>query len=359
MDRFEEIRGKISDWLNEHPYTIDVTSGALEAVPFVGPVLSKIFERSTQPEDDKIKIVEFLRTVQDATDEQLERLSGKLDGMSRGVEGLSVGSLRILSLSEKTNDKVDEIARNVNTLLHQSEQAKGDFWRQFDLTLGALEELIDKHVKLIEQAVAPLVDGRPDGLEATAVQFRALVFNNELPSGYAKAHAYLDEWTSIAEFRNAVNQAKINAVRSELSIFQYAVFPMMSESAYLGDFGFGSATKLWLLLTRESAQALDIEKLQRDTRSNFLLAFEWLTQERSWYEAHGRKILKSRITENEYKRMLAISQLNTPDGVLKPVNEWCREWQYLVSQQLWDGILKVSITKLRNARYDFKAKPER
>jgi hypothetical protein len=160
------------------------------------------------------------------------------------------------------------------------------------------------------------------------------------------------------EFRGEVNKAKINAVRSELSIFQYAVFPLMYQSGYLGDFGFGSAARLWLLLTQDSVQGLDIEKLQWDIRANFLLAFEWLTQERSWYEAHGRKMVKSRVTEDEYKRMLEISQLNTPDGVLKPVNEWCREWQYLVSQQLWDGILKVSITKLRNARYDHKAEPE-
>jgi hypothetical protein len=77
IDQFGKIRAEISDWLNEHPYTITVTSGAPEAIPVVDATLSKAFERSAQSEDDKNKIVQLLRILQNASDEQLTALSNK------------------------------------------------------------------------------------------------------------------------------------------------------------------------------------------------------------------------------------------------------------------------------------------
>jgi hypothetical protein len=354
MDRFKQIRTDINNWLNENPYAKDVTSGALEVIPYIGPILKNVFERSTKSEDDKASIIKLLKSLQDANDEELT----KICDMSVGVEELLERSLLISNVSEETNAEIKKITRKVDILLQESEQVKADFWRQFDCALDALEQLFGGHVRLINQAVTPLLEARPDGLETTAKQFRTLVFNNELPSGYAKAHAHLDEWVFMEEFRDERNRAKIQTVRTELFVFQYAVFPMMSESGYFGDFGFGSAVKLWLLLTQDSALGLEKERLQSDIRENFLRAFEWLTQERSWHESHGRKLVKSRITKDEYEGLLEITQLNTPDGVLKPVSEWCREWQYLVNQQLWVGNLADSIAKLRSSKYDHKAEPE-
>ena len=358
MDNFKQIRTDINSWLDEHPYSKDVTSGALEVIPFIGPTLRNIFERSTKPEDDKASILTFLRTLQDASDERLKSLSSELNDMTGGVEELSVRSLHISSVSEETNAEVKEISRKIDMLKQQSEQTKGGFWQQFDLSLDALEELVNGHVKLINRVVEPLLEGRPNGLEATARQFRRLVFNNELPAGYAKAHAYLDEWTFIEEFRSEVKKAKLQAVRTELFIFQYAVFPMMYQTGYFGNFGFGGAAKLWLLLTQDSAQGLAKEKLQIAVHENFLLAFQWLTQEHLWHESHGRKLVKLRITREQYERLLEIPQLNTPDGVVKPVSEWCREWQYLVNQQLWANNLEGAIARLRTAKYAHKAEPE-
>ncbi|MGB8886238.1 MAG: hypothetical protein WCC87_05910 [Candidatus Korobacteraceae bacterium] len=357
MDNFEQIRTDTSNWLNEHPYAKDVTSGALEVIPFIGPTLRNIFERSTKSEDDKTLILTFLRTLQDASDEQLKGLS-KLNDISGGMDELLARSLHILSVLEETNVDVKKIKEKLDTLPQNSDQAKADFWKQFDLTLDAIVQLVSGHAKLINRAVAPLLDGRPDGLEATAKQFRALVFNDELPLGYAKAHAHLDGWYYVEEFRSEVNEAKRTAVNTELFIFQYAVFPMMSQSGYLGDFGFGSAAKLWSLLSQESAQDLDKEELQRDICDNFLRAFRWLTEERSWHESHGRKLVQSRLAAEQYERMLELSELNTPDGVIKPVREWCREWQYLVNQQLWTNNLEGAIARLRTAKYDHRAEPE-
>ena len=354
----EQIRTDICNWLAEHPYAKDVTSGALEAIPYLGPALRNILERSTKLEDDRADIIQFLRSLQNASDEQLLILLRKLDEISGALNELSLDSLRILGISEETNAGVKEIIEKVDVLLHRSEQAKAGFWKQFALALDALEELISSHVKLINRTLAPLLEGRPNGLADTAEQFRTLVFNSELPQGYARAHAHLDEWTSMEEFRGEVNHARLNATRTELYVFQYAVFPMMSQSGYFGDFGFGSAAKLWLLLTQDSTQNPEKEKLQTDIRANFLLAFDWLTQERSWHELHDRKLVKSRLSKEEYERMLEISQLNVPDGVLKPVCEWCREWQYLVNQQLWTGALETSIARLRSAAHDRKVEIE-
>jgi hypothetical protein len=358
MDNFEQVKIGISNWLNEHPYAKDVTSGALEVIPYIGPTLRNIFERSTKSEGDKTSILKFLRTLQDASNERLKGLSSRLDDIYGGVDELSVLSLHISAVLEETNADVKKIKQKLDTLPQESDHTKAEFWKQFDLTLDAIDELIGGHVKLINQAVAPLLEGRTDGLNTTAKEFRALVFNDELPLGYAKAHAHLNEWCFVEEFRNEVNQAKLNAVRTELSIFQYAVFPMMSHSGYLGDFGFGSAAKLWSLLSQESAQSLDKEEFQRDICENFLRAFQWLTEERSWHESHGRQLVQSRLTTKEYERMLELSELNTPNGILKPVRAWCREWQYLVNQQLWTDNLEGAIARLRTAKYDPKAESE-
>jgi hypothetical protein len=345
MDSFKQIRADISDWLDKNPYAKDVTSGALEVIPYFGPILKNIFERSTKSDDDKANIIKLLTFLQDSNDGVLTGFSD----ISEKVDDLLERLLLISNVSEEAKAEIKTITGKVDILLQESEQSKAGFWKQFDLALDALEQLFNGHVKLINEAVAPLLEGRPDGLESTAKQFRTLVFNNELPSGYVKAHAHLDEWAFMDEFRSEVNYARINSVRTELSVFEYAVFPMLTESGYFGDFGFGSAVKLRLLLAQDSAQGLEKGRLQNDIRENFLRAFEWLTQERSWHESHGRKLVKSRITKEEYEGLLEITQLNSPDGVLKPVSEWCRQWQYLVNQQLWIGNLEGSIARLREA----------
>jgi hypothetical protein len=142
------------------------------------------------------------------------------------------------------------VSRPVNFFMTRRIQTKEDEWAQVNEALNELEALVKAHLDLIDKVIAPVVEEKQNGLPITAERFRALVFNHDLSIGYQKGVGYIDSITYLKEFgENTLARRRLNVLRTQLSIFQFAVFPMMSQSGYLGDYGFGSAAKLWSMLS--------------------------------------------------------------------------------------------------------------
>lgn len=159
--------------------------------------------------------------------------------------------------------------------------------------------------------------------------------------------------TYLKEFnQNTLAGRRLDVVRAELSIFQYAVFPMLSKSGYLRDYGFGSAGKLWSLLSSNSPYQEEKKvNLQEEVRENLILGFEWLLTEEEWLTSHRREVVKLPVAREKYEPLFEVSNLSKPDSVVELVRSWCVAWQYLVKQQTWGKYLAYAIAQLRLAKF--------
>jgi hypothetical protein len=92
------IKEGIKKWFQDNPYPKAIVSGSLHAIPYLGPVLGKIFDQSTQSEDVKTKqILEILENLEKLSDERLEYLTDQLD---KSMNIISKNSDYLMQLSE-------------------------------------------------------------------------------------------------------------------------------------------------------------------------------------------------------------------------------------------------------------------
>lgn len=246
------------------------------------------------------------------------------------------------------------ISQSVIFFKTRSIQTKEDIWTQVNEALDQLETLVKGHLDLIDKAIAPVIGEEPNGVLTTAGRFRALVFNHDLPIGYQNAVGYIDSMTYLKEFKwETIAGRRLDTLRKELPIFQYAVFPMLSRSGYLGDYGFGSAAKLWSLVSSNSPyqEEKKANLLQEEIRENFRLGFEWLLYEEEWLTSHREEAVKLPVAREQFEPLLEVSNLHKPDGIVELVRSWCVGWQYLVKQQTWGKYLSYAISQLRLAKF--------
>jgi len=107
------IKEGIKKRFQNNPYPKVIVSGSLQIIPYLGPILGKIFDQSMQPEDIKTK--QILENLENLSDERIEYLTSQLteskDIISRNSNYLGQLAEFVSAMTTKLQDLQTDIQR--------------------------------------------------------------------------------------------------------------------------------------------------------------------------------------------------------------------------------------------------------